>query len=158
MPNSSRSKLRALVAATVNRPARPSSRSSPASHNELATDLAPIPPAFTPGPWMVSAPSASEGVKNDGVSIRYAGPSHRWHIADVYGNDGGVAVGVHHHGQRNANARLIAAAPDGYDFAARFEAAGGFLVAGLPANHAVAKDLLGLRDVARAYLAKARGE
>jgi len=56
-----------------------------------------------------------------------------------------------------ANARLIAAAPDLLDFAARFEAAVGFLVAGLPTNHAVAKDLIGLRDLARAALSKAKG-
>lgn len=43
------------------------------------------------------------------------------------------------------------------DACRRFEAAVGFMVAGLPANHAVAKDLIGLREVARAAIAKAEG-
>lgn len=60
-------------------------------------------------------------------------------------------------GSTAANARLIAAAPDLLDVAKRLDDAVGFFLAALPTNHAVAKDLIGLRDVARASIAKAEG-
>ncbi len=104
-----------------------------------------ITPKFTPGPWqsvLVNRHKRGHRIITDDKHVGYS-----------YSDVRKMCVG-----EEEANARLIAAAPDGYDFASRFEAAVGFLVAGLPANHAVAKDLLGLRDVARAYLAKARGE
>lgn len=49
------------------------------------------------------------------------------------------------------------AVPELVDFAKRTEAAIGFLVAALPTNHAVAKDLIGLREFARSAIAKAKG-
>lgn len=49
------------------------------------------------------------------------------------------------------------AVPDLLDCAKRFDRAIGFFVAALTADHPVAKDLLGLREVARAAIAKAEG-
>ena len=49
------------------------------------------------------------------------------------------------------------AARDLLNFAKRFDAAVGVLIAGLSTNHAVAKDLIGLRDVARSAIARAEG-
>lgn len=101
---------------------------------------------FTPGPW--DSIKGGVATNEDKHCVRSADGT--WIAETVPHQPKGCS--------QEANASLISAAPDGYDFASRFEAAVGFMVAGLPANHAVAKDLLGLRDVARAYLAKARGE
>ena len=107
----------------------------------------------TPGPWKVVFPNQR-------------GPLGDWHKeaspwVETSKGTPPIRQNVDHPGifdaERLANARLIAAAPDLLDFAARFEAAVGFLVAGLPTNHAVAKDLIGLRDTARAALSKAKG-
>ena len=98
----------------------------------------------TPGPWTFKLDAHGRGIIN---------ANGCWIGTTWTKTDDDVAVTY----PAEANARLIAAAPDLLDFAARFEAAVGFLVAGLPTNHAVAKDLIGLRDTARAALSKAKG-
>ena len=78
----------------------------------LAKDIRQAPAAkHTPGPWKVCMPAASDGAPCGGLTVRYEGPSHRWHIATVYGQDKPTGI-KYDQGENAANARLIAAAPD----------------------------------------------
>lgn len=111
-------------------------------------------PAWTPGPWKVAGPFNSQA---------YGWRINEVRIKDRHGEDDIAVIGYDFTDDDAkaavmADAHLIAAAPELADFAARFEAAAGFLIAGLPTNHAVAKDLIGLREAARLALSLARGE
>ena len=61
----------------------------------------------TPGPWRVGSLR-----ENNGIVIEYDGPDHRWHVADVFGQIDTNAPRITRQGFADANAQLIAAAPD----------------------------------------------
>ena len=104
----------------------------------------------TPGPWIVCTVADNDSIlsiEQDRSHLIDEEPSIIGEI-DLQGDGIDEEVGT-------ANAALIAAAPDLLDVAKRLDDAVGFFVAALPTNHAVAKDLIGLRDLARAAIAKA---
>jgi hypothetical protein len=74
-------------------------------------------PSHTPGPWTATDTTteiynAVGGKIGEGIKVCFAGSGHRWHIADVYGQkDRGSPLRTNH-GYAEANAALIAAAPD----------------------------------------------
>ncbi len=109
----------------------------------------------TPGPWTLGEPINS---RNELVYVCVHSGERRLCACSVYGEKGSRDPSpTFTEAEAMANARLIAAAPDLYDVCKRLDDAVGFFVAALPTNHAVAKDLLGLRDAARAAIAKAEG-
>lgn len=96
----------------------------------------------TPGPWNLSS-------IGDGRTYVEA--------SNETADDIACLLMDHDQRQNAANARLIVAAPDLLDFTRRFESSAGFFIAALPTNHGVAKDLIALRELARAAIAKAKG-
>lgn len=56
--------------------------------------------SHTPGPWAIGAPNCNHDNQTVGIE------SDEWTVADVFGDVGGLME------HRDANARLIAAAPD----------------------------------------------
>jgi hypothetical protein len=100
---------------------------------------------WTPGPWVV------EGTASATVAARHDGAAE---IAEV------IATGSMTHGERRANARLIAAAPDLYAALAALAAEVETIpdaMARIAPEVRVGRDNPAL-DRARAALARARGE
>ena len=107
----------------------------------------------TPGPWAVGSISPTNG----GIEVRYDGPDHLWHIADVYGQKDSSKPLTTRHGYRESNARLIAAAPDLLEMCRR--SAGAFRATARAMRllkHDVAAEAMSIaEDATRAVIAKA---